>query len=121
MAATAGKIDFQHKGIGEVLLHKRLKVPPNQREYSWELRHVQALLEDFANAIAKGPVTYFLGTMMLTLAGSGDIPEVADGQQRLATTTMILAAIRDHFQEAGHDKRARNRYGHRRDGAEAKA
>jgi Protein of unknown function DUF262/Protein of unknown function (DUF1524) len=108
MARQNSKIDFAHKGIGQVLLHQRLRVPPNQREYSWEEKHVRALLEDFANAIARGPVTYFLGTIVLTSSENDSVPEVADGQQRLATTTMILAAIRDHFHVVGQTKRAQS-------------
>src|ERR1700733_9522999 len=89
------KIAFEHKGIGTVLSHHRLTVPLNQREYSWEDEHVSDLLTDFANAIAVNKGAYFLGTIVLT--GAGSIPEVSDGQQRLATTTILLAAIRDYF------------------------
>ena len=91
------KIHFEQKGIGAVLAHNRLSVPLNQREYSWEEEHVQALFQDFANAILEGPVSYFLGTIVLTGATRENRPEVADGQQRLATTTILLAAIRDYF------------------------
>lgn len=94
-----GNIQFEQKGIGNVLAHNFLKVPPNQREYSWEDGHVRDLLQDFARAIDAGPTTYFLGTLVFTASEDG-IPEVADGQQRLATTTMILAAIRDYFHHA---------------------
>ena len=89
------EIGFEHKGIGEVLAHNRLAVPLNQREYSWEDEHVRDLLTDFANAVAGKHGTYFLGTIVLT--GKGDVPEVSDGQQRLATTSILLAAIRDYF------------------------
>lgn len=42
---------------------------------------------------------------MLT-KGGGDQPEVSDGQQRLATTSILLAAIRDHFRAQGDTIRA---------------
>lgn len=87
------KIQFDHKGIGSVLEHGRLRVPLNQREYSWEETHVNDLFQDLAGAIDRGK-TYFLGTMVLT-GGADFVPEVTDGQQRLATTTILLAAIRD--------------------------
>lgn len=98
-------INFEHIGIGTVLNHNRLVVPLNQREYSWEEEHVRELFEDFANAIANNKATYFLGTIVLT-RGEGDIPEVSDGQQRLATTTILLAAIRDYFFRIEDKKRA---------------
>lgn len=95
--AHAHDIGFAHNGIGTVLEHHRLAVPVNQREYSWEHEHVDDLLKDIGNAIDNDRNTYFLGTIVLTANPHSDIPEVADGQQRLATTTIILAGIRDYF------------------------
>jgi len=97
------EIGFEHRGIGEVLAHNRLAVPLNQREYSWEDEHVTDLLTDFANAVSGKHGTYFLGTIVLT--GKGDVPEVSDGQQRLATTSILLAAIRNYFGATKDDKR----------------
>jgi hypothetical protein len=98
------EINFEHKGIGAILSQNRLVVPLNQREYSWEEDHVRELFQDFSSAQAKLG-GYFLGTIVLT-KGSGDLPEVSDGQQRLATTSVLLAAIRDHFQVQKDRKRA---------------
>jgi hypothetical protein len=105
MTNPSGKIDFGHSGIGSVLKQRRLVVPLNQREYSWEERHVSVLFDDFAGAIADNKGTYFLGTIVLTKDEQGR-PEVTDGQQRLATTTILIAAIRDHFFRNGDEKRA---------------
>lgn len=107
MAQNNDEIGFEHKGIGAVLAHNRLAVPVNQREYSWEAEHVEELFSDFANAIATNKATYFLGTIVLT-RGAADIPEVSDGQQRLATATILLAAIRDHFVSQDDLKRAQS-------------
>jgi hypothetical protein len=95
MAGHSDTIEFEHKGIGAVLAHNRLGVPLNQREYAWEDEHVQELFSDFAGAIDNDRPTYFLGTVVLT--SGGEEPEVSDGQQRLATTTILLAAIRDYL------------------------
>ncbi|MGD9711482.1 MAG: DUF262 domain-containing protein [Thermomicrobiales bacterium] len=99
MASIQDKIKFDPKGIGNVLVHGRLRVPLNQREYSWEETHVRDLFQDLAGAI-ESDKTYFLGTIVLT-RGDDEIPEVTDGQQRLATTTILLAAIRDWFYRQG--------------------
>lgn len=99
------EINFEHKGIGAILAHNRLVVPLNQREYSWQDDHVRDLFEDFASVLASNQGSYFLGTIVLT-KGSGDQPEVSDGQQRLATTSILLAAIRDYFYTHGDSKRA---------------
>jgi hypothetical protein len=37
---------------------------------------------------------------VLTTSEDGN-PEVCDGQQRLANTTILIAAIRDYFQQQG--------------------
>jgi hypothetical protein len=98
------EISFEHKGIGEILAHNRLVVPLNQREYSWQPDHVRDLFEDLTHAL-RNKESYFLGTIVLT-TGSGDQPEVSDGQQRLATTSILLAAIRDYFHAHAESKRA---------------
>src|SRR5215469_206851 len=99
MSSTRGTIAFEHVGIGTALSHNRLAVPPNQRDYSWEDRHVLALFQDLSKAIEASKSAYFLGTIVLTgaKATKGRDLEVADGQQRLATSTILLAAIRDYL------------------------
>lgn len=97
---TEQQIQFDHIGLGTALARNRLRVPPNQREYAWEDSHVLDLFEDVGNAIREGKESYFLGTIVLTAGRNGTL-EVADGQQRLATTTILLSAIRDHHQEHG--------------------
>ena len=82
-------------------------VPLNQREYSWEEDHIRELFQDYSNALAIKQGAYFLGTIVLT-KGSGEYPGGIDGQQRLATTTVLLAAIRDHFHKQADLKRAQH-------------
>lgn len=93
---TDGKPSFEYKGIGSILKSYRLKVPSNQREYSWGDEQVTDLFQDFSNAIRKNSPVYFLGTIVLS-KGTKDIPDVVDGQQRLATISILLAAIRDYY------------------------
>lgn len=100
-------IGFEHKGIGAVLAHNRLRVPLNQREYAWEKEHIQELFSDFSGAIDTDPAKYFLGTIVLT-KGAEELPEVSDGQQRLATTTILLAAIRDYLKQTKDFARAQS-------------
>lgn len=105
--ALNGQIAFEHLGIGRVLETKRLRVPLNQREYSWRDEHVNDLYTDLLNALAsKG--NYFLGTIVLTSGITSDVPEVSDGQQRLSTTMIMLAAVRDWFLRNGDESRAKS-------------
>ena len=89
-------IPFEYKGIGSILKANRLKVPLNQREYSWEEKQVVELFQDIGNAIHRRKPSYFLGTIVLA-RGTKNIPEIIDGQQRLATMSILLGAIRDYF------------------------
>ena len=91
-----GSIEFAHHGIGEALKRGQYSVPANQRNYAWDEAQVSALLSDFTNAINVSRPAYFLGTIVLTRSGDKS-PEIADGQQRLATISILLAAIRDWF------------------------
>ena len=96
MPDTQSQIAFEQSGLGSVLKYARLVVPPNQREYSWTDREVTQLFQDFAKAIADSEPGYFLGTIVTIPRPDGTL-EVVDGQQRLATTAILLAAIRDYL------------------------
>jgi uncharacterized protein with ParB-like and HNH nuclease domain len=84
------------QGIGQLLHDKRIKVPSYQRNYSWKKAQVVELYEDFQRAIDEGRDYYFLGSIVgCQKSHNSDEIEIVDGQQRLATTTILLAAIRD--------------------------
>ncbi|OGO25670.1 MAG: hypothetical protein A2W33_00695 [Chloroflexi bacterium RBG_16_52_11] len=77
---------------------KRVVVPPFQRGYSWELSHVSTFWDDvftFHQQRDKkgGQDTYFLGPIVIL--PENDCINLLDGQQRLATATILLAVIRD--------------------------
>lgn len=91
-------IEFSQLGLASILRQNTLKVPANQRDYSWTKKEVRTLLQDFAKAIAESDEkTYFMGTIV-TIPKKGWL-EVVDGQQRLATIAIILAAIRNYLEE----------------------
>jgi hypothetical protein len=97
---------FQEFGIGDLIRQGRMTVPPNQRSYAWRTSNVRDLLLDLNAAIQEGDQEeYFLGTVVLVASGGG-IPQIADGQQRIATTSIILARIRDLLMELEDNDRA---------------
>jgi hypothetical protein len=104
MASKSLGINVTDAGIAATLNQHLLMVPPNQRSYAWEDSHVQTLFEDLSVALSNNNQTYFLGTVVLT-QGSEDRLEVADGQQRLATTSILVAAIRDYLETLGPSER----------------
>ena len=99
---------FHGQGIGEQLSLSRLVVPPNQRAYAWGEAQVADLLNDLDSAMRqRDGQDYFLGTIVLVETGDG-LPQIADGQQRLATTTILLARIRDLLKEIGRGMAAQS-------------
>ena len=73
-------------------------IPLYQRPYSWTEENVRELLVDLLTAMPaagqEGTVDpYFLGCIVL-IKGDGPDAEVIDGQQRLTTLTILLAALR---------------------------
>ena len=89
---------FSQLGLASILGQNQLTVPPNQRDYSWTVREVKTLFQDFARSIADDDANYFLGTIVTISRGDGRL-EVVDGQQRLATTAIILAEIRNYLKD----------------------
>jgi hypothetical protein len=102
MMEARHQIGFEQAGLGSVLKQNQLVVPPNQREYAWRAdREVRQLFQDFGKAINEG-VDYFLGTIVTIPRMNGAL-EVVDGQQRLATAAILLAAIRDYLKDKNED------------------
>lgn len=90
--------EFTFSGIGSVLKLNRLKVPPHQREYSWTDDKVDQLISDFADAKATNR-DHFLGTIV-TIDEKGDNTlNIVDGQQRLTTTAIFLAEVRNFLKQ----------------------
>ncbi len=97
MPATESLIGFEQAGIGSLLRQNLLRVPPNQREYAWTEREVGQLFTDIARAVDVNS-DHFLGTIV-TIPRPNESLEVVDGQQRLATSAILLSAIRLYMKE----------------------
>src|SRR5579859_4982026 len=102
---TLDEIKIQLDGIAHILSDNHLSVSRYQRSYAWEEKHVTDLFKDIATAIQQNENEYFLGPIVIT-GDSKECLEVVDGQQRLATTTILLGAIRDYFYTSGDKERA---------------
>lgn len=96
MSDSDNQIGFEQTGLGALLKGNQLVVPINQRDYAWEKKEVTTLFKDIERSISGGQGSYFLGTIV-TIPRSGSL-EVVDGQQRLATTAILLSAIRDYIE-----------------------
>ncbi len=90
------EISIDRETLGHALADGNWAVPRYQRAYAWEERNVRELFGDFETAITDNQPEYFLGSIVVTQSES-ERPEIVDGQQRLATVAIFLAAMRDYF------------------------
>jgi uncharacterized protein with ParB-like and HNH nuclease domain len=90
------QIKIDPEGLGHALKDGQWAVPRYQRAYKWEAKQVTELLYDLENAIQDKQPEYFVGSIVVARV-SADRPEIVDGQQRLATASILLAGIRDFF------------------------
>lgn len=102
--ASIEKLEARLDGIGHLLGDRYIEVPPYQRAYSWTDEQVEDLFKDLSDAIRERNAEYFLGTVVLTTNKDGP-HAVIDGQQRLATTSILICAIRNHFYSIGDAER----------------
>lgn len=98
-------IDFGLEGIGHQLKSLLLRVPLYQRSYAWETDQVTDFCSDLRNAFNGNPREHFMGTIVLS-EDDNDRVTVIDGQQRLATAALFLAALRDYYIANGEGNRA---------------
>jgi hypothetical protein len=86
------------------------RIPPYQREYSWQKKQWEELFQDLIEADG----AHFLGTIITLNQETDDavrstMLELIDGQQRMTTLALLLAAIysvlKEHYNELDEDTR----------------
>ena len=95
---------YDLNGIGHTISDNKLTVPLYQRSYAWEESHVNDLYDDLFTSIRNSDDEYFIGSIVISSGSERD--EVVDGQQRLATISILIAAIRDYFKNSDDNERA---------------
>lgn len=79
-------------------------IPMYQRPYAWTTEQAEELLLDIRDFMGNGVKSveeldpYFLGSIVLIKSDNRPDAEVVDGQQRLTTLTILLAAIRESLE-----------------------
>jgi uncharacterized protein with ParB-like and HNH nuclease domain len=77
----------------------KIEVPEWQRSYSWEMAQVETFWQDLITFSEQYPEKnivgeeYFLGSIVLVVGGPTNL--LLDGQQRLATATILLSVLLD--------------------------
>lgn len=89
-----------------VLQTSLFQVPRFQRSYVWQADQVKDFASDLWDGFG-GPKTWFVGTIIVSkgdkIGRLGPALDVIDGQQRLTTLFIWLAALRDECRERGID------------------
>jgi hypothetical protein len=71
-------------------------VPPYQRDYSWTKEQWEDLWNDLLDLIDKPGDTHYMGALVVS-ASDDRMFAVIDGQQRLATLSLVALAVIDHL------------------------
>ena len=82
-------------------------IPIYQRNYSWTEEQCRQLWSDLLRAGRDEKVTaHFIGSIVYVERGLSNVVQqeallVIDGQQRLTTSTLLIAALAEHFESKG--------------------
>lgn len=97
---SPAKIYGEQQNVDMVFSNKYLfRVPDFQRPYGWTTKQAGELLDDLLDFVTEGKEVneldpYFLGSIVLIKDEDAPDAKVVDGQQRLTTLTILLAALR---------------------------
>lgn len=82
--------------IEQFFVSREFSIPAYQRDYSWKIDNIEDMLNDISEAV-ETQSGHYLGTVVLANVNGNNKFEVVDGQQRLSTLTLILAAFLDQL------------------------
>lgn len=94
---TKTKITSEVRLASEVLYSGLFVVPWHQRYYDWKVEQVGELLYDLQDALDTAKTCYFLGSIMLVGSTDTKPRRINDGQQRLITLSLLVAAFCRRF------------------------
>lgn len=91
-------ISARESNLGELLWdNNAYVVPVYQRDYAWEKEQTTAFWDTVLAATTEH-AEYFLGSIVLVKTEANQILELLDGQQRMATLALLLAAFRSELE-----------------------
>lgn len=98
------QIDSTHTTIREFLggSTQTYSIPEFQRIYSWDESQLEELWEDILTSPSG---EHFIGSI-ITYAGVENAHSITDGQQRITSIALLIAAIRDAFAPLSEDSAA---------------
>ncbi len=99
------KIDGKAKSLRELLQSKKYTLHYYQREYRWQRKHVEELIDDLTTEFLKNYKpehlredvakygVYFMGSIVF----AGDEKAIIDGQQRLSSLSLLLMYLKNRL------------------------
>ena len=97
------KIEANDKEVQDIFALGYFKIPRFQRPYSWTDEEVKDFWDD---VVIRDYEHYFIGSMVVYQTEK-PYYGIVDGQQRLTTITLMLAAIRNAFLDYGDENLAK--------------
>ncbi len=92
------RFEFKPTSITDLISTRYFTVPRYQRSYAWTAIEFGDFWDDLRTASSAGG-DYFLGNIVLTKNDDDLSFSIIDGQQRIATTTILISALRDIYRE----------------------
>lgn len=80
-------------------------IPAYQRNYDWERKQCERLMDDIAFLVENPDKRHFLGNMVMMQTNESRTrieQTIIDGQQRITTVALLLKAIQDEAEGSGH-------------------
>lgn len=98
---SGNDIDFKLLSISTCFQNNFYDVPDYQREYVWEEKEVNQLLEDIFDEYEEDPKKeYFIGSTVTLKTGENNF-DLIDGQQRTTTLFLLACAFRNAHKNHG--------------------
>ncbi len=99
--ARINLLDTRSTNFGDLLSSgKTYRVPPFQRDYSWKEENWEDLWQDVWTLHNNSSSSHYMGTLVLQNSSTSDKEFIIiDGQQRLATLSIIVIAVIEKLQK----------------------
>lgn len=103
------KIEGSPKSLKQLLLNTKYSIHYYQREYMWQSKHIEELIDDLTSEFLEFYVpgddrekvkeygAYFMGSIVL----AGRENAIIDGQQRLTSLTLLLMYLNNQLRKLG--------------------
>lgn len=98
--ARINLLDTRTTSFGDLIGNGKIyQVPPFQRDYSWSQEHWEDLWQDVYALHTTPEASHYMGVLVLQRLPTSDKTfTIIDGQQRLATLSLIAIAVIDQIQ-----------------------